>query len=75
MNQPTKQKQMHRHEEQTVVAKGAEVQWDGWELGIGGCARLDGLFSSIGLEWMSSELPLKSRGNHTHHLGIEHDGR
>ena len=30
MNVSTKQKQTHRHREQTVVAKGEVAKWKGW---------------------------------------------
>ena len=32
MNLSIKQKQTHRHREQTVVAKGLGREWDGWEV-------------------------------------------
>ena len=69
MNLSTKQKQTHRYEEQTVVAKveGGESGMD-QERGVCRCKPLH-------LEWISSEVLLYSTENYIQSFGIDRDGR
>ena len=61
MNLSTKQKQTHRHGEQTYICQGVGRKWDDWEFGVSKCKVLY-------LEWISNEVLLYSPV-------IEHDGR
>ena len=69
MNLPVKQKQTHRHREQTCDCHrrgGREL--DEWCVGVG-------RWKLLHLDWISSEILLYSTGNCVQSLGIEHDGR
>ena len=70
MNLSTKQKQTHRHGEQTCgcQGEGGRSGMDG-EFGVSICKQLGHL------DWISSEVLLYSTGNTIQSLGIEHDGR
>ena len=67
MNLPTKQKQTHRHREQTCGCqeKGGGSAM-GWEFGVNRCELLP-------LEWISNEILLCSTGNYVWSLMMEHD--
>lgn len=67
MNLPTKQKQTHRHKEQTCGCLGGGSGMD-CEFGISRCKLL-------GLEWMSNKILLYSTGNYILSPGIEHGGK
>ena len=58
MNVSMKQKQTHRHREQTVVAKGEE-RWGGkgWELGISRC-------KLVYTGWINNKVLLYSTGDY-----------
>ena len=69
MNLSTKQKQTHRHREQTYGCQGGRGgSGMDWEVGVSRCKLLH-------LEWISNEVLLYSTGNYIQSLGIEHDGR
>ena len=69
MNLSTKQKQTHRHGEQTCGCQGGGGgSGMDWEFGVGRCKLLH-------LEWISNEILLYSTGKNIQSLGIEHDGR
>ena len=64
----TKQKQTHRHREQTCgCQRGEERERNGWGVWVGRCKLLH-------LEWISNEFLLYSTQG-TISLGIEHEGR
>ena len=67
MNLSTKQKETHRHGEQTCGCQGGE-EWDRQGAWVGRCKLLH-------LEWISHEVLLYSTGNYIQSLVIEHDGR
>ena len=66
MNLSTKQKQTHRHGEQTCGCQGVEerVGWTG-SLGL--------VYANY--YWVSNEVLLYSTGNYIQSLGIDYDGR
>ena len=66
MNLSAKQKQTHRHREQTFGCQGGEGG-NGMDLkfGVSRC-------KLIHLEWISNEVLLYSTGSYTQSLGIEH---
>ena len=67
MNLSTKQKQTHRHREQTCGCQ--DMGWMGtWGLGVSRCRLLH-------LEWISNEVLLHGTGYYIQSLGIDHDGR
>ena len=69
MNLSSKQKQTHRHGEQTHgCQRGGRRSGMDWEFGVGKCKLLH-------LEWISNEVLLYSTGNYIQSLGIEYDGR
>ena len=63
-----RQKQTHRHREQTGCRGGGGRSGMDRELGVSRCKLLH-------LEGISNEVPLYSTGNYIQSLGIEHDGR
>ena len=67
MNLSTKQKQTHRHREETCGYCRGGSGMDR-EFGVGGCKLLH-------LEWISSKVLLYSTGNYIQSLGVEHNGR
>ena len=66
VNLSTKQKQTHRHGEQTCDCQGAGGM--DWEFGVSRCKLLH-------LEWRGNGVLLYSTGNYIQSLGIDHDGR
>ena len=68
MNFSTKQKQTHRHREQTY---GCQERWWGknWEFGISRCK----LFLYI--EWINNKVLLYSTGNYIQYPVINHNGK
>ena len=69
MNLSAKQKQTHRHREQTCGCQGVRgKEWDGWEFGVSRCKLLH-------LEWLSNKVLLYSTGNYIQSHGIDHDGK
>ena len=68
-NLSTKQKQTHRHREQTCGCRGGgEGSGMDGEFGVNRCKLLH-------LEWISNEVLLNSIRNYIQSLEIEHDGR
>ena len=69
MNLSTRQKQTHRHGEQTCGCQG-ERGGSGmdWECRVG-------IYKLLLLEWISNEIPLCSTGNYIQSPGIERDRR
>ena len=69
MNLSTKQKQIHRHREQTSGCQGAGVgsgmDWDFW---VNRCKLLH-------LEGIDNKVLLYSTGNYIQSPGIDHDGK
>ena len=64
-----KQKQTHRHREQTCGCRGGEGgSGMDREFGVSRCKLLH-------LEWIDNKVLLYSTGNYSQSLGIEHDGR
>ena len=69
MNLSTKEKQTHRHREQTCdCQRGGEGGGIDWEFGVS----RDKLQH---LEWLSNEVLLYSTGNYIQFLGIDYDER
>ena len=69
MNLPTKQKQTHRHGEQTCGCQGGGGgSGMDEEFGVSRCK----LFH---LEWTSNEVLLHSTGSYIQSPGIDHDGK
>ena len=67
-NEPVnKQKQTHRHGEQTCSCQGGRSGMD-WEFGASRCKLLH-------LEWISDEVLLYRTGNCIQSPGIDHDGK
>ena len=68
MNLSTKQKQTHRHREQTCGCQGGG--WGGmdWEFGVSRCKLLH-------TEWMDNKVLLYSTGNYIQQPGINHNGK
>ena len=69
MNLSTKQKQTHRHGEQTCGCQGGGkgVGWN-WKFGINKCKLLH-------LKWIDNKVLLFSTGNYIKSLGIDHNGK
>ena len=67
VNLSTKQKQTHKHREQTCGAKVEGREWDAWDFGINRCKQLL-------LEWISNEVLLYSTRKYIQSLETEHDG-
>ena len=66
MHLSIKEKQTHRHREQTCGCQGGRGRWDGiWEYGFSRCKLLH-------LEWISSEVLLSITGNYIQALGMDH---
>ena len=65
MNLSMKQKQAHRHREQTLVIKGGGM---GWEFGI---SRWKGYY----IGWINSQVLLFSTGKYVQHPVINHNGK
>ena len=67
MNLSTKQKQTHRHREQTYGC-----QWGGgrvdWEFGVSRCKLLH-------IEWINNKVLLYSTRNYIQYPGINHNGK
>ena len=68
MNLSMKQKQTHRHREQTWLPRGRR-DWGGmdWEFGITRCKLLY-------IEWIKNEVLLYSTGNYIQYPVITHNG-
>ena len=66
MNLSTKQKETHRHREQTHSCQRGVGGTE--EFGVSRCKLLH-------LEWISNEVLLYSIGNYIHSPWVEHDGR
>ena len=69
MNLSMKQKQNHRHREQTGGCQGGGV-WgkDGWEFGVSRCKLLY-------IEWIKNKILLYSTENYIQYTMINHDGK
>ena len=69
MNISMKQKQTHRHREQTCGCQGGR-EWgrEGLEFEISRCK-----LSYIG--WINNQVPLYSTGNYSQYLVINHNGK
>ena len=67
---PTKQKQTHRHREQTCgCQRGGRVGGGmDWEFGISRCKLLH-------IEWVNNKVLLYSTGNYIQHPVINHNGK
>ena len=69
MNLSRKQKQTHRHREQTCgcqrVGGGGGIDW---KFGISRCKLLS-------IEWINNKVPLYSTGNYIQSPGIKHNGK
>ena len=63
MNISMKQKQTHRHREQTCGCQGGGKDW---EFGISRCKLLY-------IEWMNNKVLLYSKGNYIQYPGINHN--
>ena len=68
MNISAKQKQIHRHREQTCVCRGGEERGGDWEFGVSRRKLLH-------LEGLSNGVLPYSTGNYIQYLGTDHDGR
>ena len=66
----TKQKQTHRHREQTCGSQGGEGCGGGmdWEVGISRCTLLY-------IEWIKSKVLLYSTGNYIQYPLLNHNGK
>ena len=67
MNLFTKQKQTHRHREQTYGCQGGARGTD-WEFGVGGCKLSH-------LEWVNNKVLMCSTGNYIQYPAINHNGK
>ena len=69
MNLSTKQKQTHRHREQTCGCPGGREWWEvkDWELGISRC-------KLVYIGWVNNRVLLYSTGNYIRYLVINHNG-
>ena len=65
MNLVLKQKQTHRHREQTCGCQGGGMDW---EFGISGCKLLY-------IEWINNKVLLYSTGNYIQYHVISHNGK
>ena len=67
MNLSTKQKQTHRHREQTCGCQGAGGGME-WESGVSRC-------KLVYIGWINNKDPLYSTGNYIQYLVINHNGK
>ena len=63
-----KQKQTHRHREQTCVCLGEHGRGKDWELGISLCKLLL-------IEWINNKVPMHSTGTYIQYPVINHNGK
>ena len=68
MNLSTKQKQTHRHRDQTCGFRGQGGRGMDWEFGVGRCKLLH-------LEWINDKVLLYSTGKYIQSPGINHNGK
>ena len=70
MNLSTKQKQTHRHREQTYGCHGGGEEGRGvdWEFGVSRCKLLH-------TKWINNKVLLNSTGNYIQYPGINHSGK
>ena len=69
MNLSTKQKQTHRHREQTCGYQGGEAGGGkDWEFGISRC-------KLVYIRWINNKVLLYSTGNYIHYPVINHNGK
>ena len=68
MNLSTKQKQTHRHRDQTCGFWGQGGRGMDWEFGVGRCKLLH-------LEWINDKVLLYSTGKYIQSPGINHNGK
>ena len=69
VNLSTKQKQIHKHGEQTCDCQGkGGREWMDWESGVS-------RYKLLHLEWISNEVLQYSTGNYIQSLGIDRDVR
>ena len=68
MNLSTKEKQIHRHREQTCGCQGRGVGGKDWEFGINRCKLLS-------IEWINSKVLLCNTGNYIQYPVINHSGK
>ena len=69
MNLSTKQKQTHRHREQTCGCQGGECEGGmDWEFGIS-------RYKLSYVEWINNKVLLYSTGNHIQYPVINHNGK
>ena len=68
MNLSTKQKQTHRHREQTCCQGGGRRGGMDWEFGISKCKLLY-------IEWITNKVLLYSTGSHIQYPIISHNGK
>ena len=70
MNLSVKQKQSHRHGEQTCGCQGGGGGRGGmeWEFGVSKCKLLH-------IEWIKNKVLLYSTGNYIQYPGINHNGK
>ena len=67
MNISTKQKQTHRHREQTGDFQG-QGGWKDWEFGIS-------KYKLLYIGWINSKVLLYITGNYIQYPGIKHNGK
>ena len=70
MNLSTKQKQIHRHSEQTDGCQGGGSCWGGM-VGEFGVSRRKPVYT----EWISNKVLLCRTGNYIQYPGINHNGK
>ena len=68
MNIFMKQKQTHRHSDQTCGCQGGWGEGRNWESGISRCKLLY-------IEWINNKVLLYSTGNYIQSPGINHNGK
>ena len=68
MNLSMKQKQAHRHTEQTCGCPSGERGGKDWEFGISRCKLLY-------IEWINNKVLLYSTGNYIQYSVINHNGK
>ena len=68
MNLSTKQKQIHRHREQTCGCQGWGREGVDEEFGVGRCQLLH-------LEWINNKVLMYNTGNHIEYPVINHNGK
>ena len=71
MNLSTKQKQTHRHREQTCGCQGGVGLGEGW-IGSLGLAVANGWINS---RWINNKVLLYSTGSYIQYPGINHNGK